>query len=160
MADGIKLNDLEIQADFASNGLYFTFSKGGRQSLATYRGEDDVVPEATGRYAGEFIADMREVALHGFVAGFASDAQTNREAFATAFQSIVDRMAPTDLLTITVYPPNFGLAVGYVATLLNVRPQRILGPDPADLWYEGWEGSLELVCIDSPPDWVVAPAGS
>lgn len=160
MADGIKLNALEVQADFATSGLRFTFASGGRQSLATFRGEDDVVPEAAGRSPGQFIADMRELSLHGFVMGIGSDAQTNREAFATAFQSLLDVMVPTDLITITVYPPNFGLAVGMVATLLNVRPQRILGPDPARLWYEGWQGTLELVCIDSPPDWVVAPEGS
>lgn len=160
MADGIKLGDLEVQADFASSGIRFWFTAGGLQSLGNFRGEDDVMPEAAGRYPGAFIADSRDVALHGFIAGLGSGSQSNREALATAFKAIVDHMAPTDLLTITVYPPNFGLAVGDVATLLNVRPQRIIGPDPSQLWYEGWEGSLELVCIDSPPDWVVGPAGS
>jgi hypothetical protein len=156
MSDGIKIASLEVQADFGSNGLRFWFIRGGLQSLATFRGEDDVIPEAAGRYPGEWIADGREVALHGFVGSDGSDADSNRAAFASAYASLLAVMQPPSLVTITVYGPNFGLGLGQSATLANVRPQRIVGPDPSDLWYEGWEGTLELVCIDSPPDWVIA----
>lgn len=160
MADGIKLGDLEIQADFATSGIRFTFAQGGLQSLANFRGEDDIVPEASGRYPGQFIADGRDVVLHGFISGSGSDAQAIRESFAAAFASVLARMQPTDLIALTVYPPNFGLAMGDAATLQNVRPLRIVAPEPTRQWYEAWEGNLELVCIDSPPEWVVAPTGS
>ena len=159
MADGIKIATLEVQADFATSGIRFHFTRGGLQSLATFRGEDDIVPEAAGREAGAFIADMREVALHGLIAGVGSGAQSNREAFLTAYDSLLAVMSPATLVTLTVYPPNFGLGAGDSATLANVRPLRIVGPDPSVLWYEGWEGTLEFVCIDSPPDWTVT-AGS
>ena len=157
MADGIKLNALEVQADFVTSGLRFHFTRGGLQSLATFRGEDDVVPEAAGRAEGLFISDLREVTLHGLVAGDGTGSQGNREDFATAFASLLAVMQPSGLITITVFAPNFGLAQGDMATLSNVRPVRMIGPDPSDLWYEGWEGTLELVCIDSPPDWEVVP---
>lgn len=160
MADGIKLGFVELQADFASNGLYFSFASGGLQSLATYRGEDDVMPEARGRYPGNFMVDQREVSLHGFVRGDGADAQALRESFRANFDILLNQMQPNTLVTITVFPPNFGLAVGYMAALASCRPQRIVGPEPTQLWYEGWEGTLELVCIDSPPEWVVTAVGS
>ena len=159
MADGIKIGSQEIAADFASNGLRFSFRAGGLQSLATYRGEDDVVPEAAGRSAGLWIADTREITLHGLVDGVIQGGTTEqeiREDFATSFALLLAVMVPSSLVTISVYPPHFGLAVGDFATLLNCRPMRIVGPDPAELeWYRSWEGDLQLTCIDSPPEWSV-----
>lgn len=157
MTDGIKIGSQEVYADFASNGLRFTFREGGLQSLPTYRGEDDIVPEAAGRAAGMWIADTRELALHGFIQGSGADEQARRESFKTRFALVLAVMIPSALVTVTVYPPHFGLAAATTATLTNCRPMRIVGPDPADLdWYETWEGDLQLTCIKSPPNWVVA----
>ena len=159
MADGIKIGSQEIAADFSSNGLRFSFRAGGLQSLAIYRGEDDVVPEAAGRAAGLWIADTREITLHGLVDGVVqggASEQEIREDFRTAYGLLLAVMVPSNLVTITVYPPHFGLAVDEFATLANCRPMRIVGPDPAELeWYRSWEGDLQLTCIDSPPEWVV-----
>ena len=149
MANGIILDGLELYGSFTSNGNYFTFIRGGLQSLPTYRGEDDVVPAASGLYAGQWTKDTRDVALHGIVTG------TSRTNFRSRADSLIAAMDPASLITISVYPPHFGLSTGEVATLSNVRPQRIIGGDPSDKWYEGWEVTLELVCIDSPPDWVI-----
>jgi hypothetical protein len=146
---GIVLDGLELHSSYTSNGNYFTFIRGGLQSLATYRGEDDIVPEASGRYAGVFTPDTRDVALHGIVVG------TSRTNFRSRADSLLAVMDPTELVTIVVHPPHFGLSTGETATLSNVRPLRIVGPEPSDRWYEGWEVTLELVCIDSPPDWVL-----
>jgi hypothetical protein len=159
VADGIKIASQEIAADFSSNGLRFSFRAGGLQSLATYRGEDDVVPEAAGRSPGLWIADSRDVVLHGLVDGVIVGGTTEqeiREDFATAFASLLAVMIPTTLVTITVYPPHFGLEEGTFATLANCRPMRIVGPDPAELeWYRSVECDLQLTCIDSPPEWFV-----
>lgn len=157
MANGIKLGSQEVFADFASNGLRFTFSRGGLQSLATFVGEDDDVPLASGMEAGQWRASYREVALHGFVTGTGSSAQAIRESFRTASGLITSVMNPASLLTITVYTPHFGLASGHTATLANCRPMSIDGPDPAELaWYEAWEVTLNLRSIASPPNWSVS----
>lgn len=156
MADGIKIGSQEVFADFATNGLRFTFREGGLQSLPTYRGEDDIVPEAAGREAGSWIADTRELKLHGFVQGDGATAQLIRESFRTRFNLLLAVMDVATLVTVTVYPEHFGLATGTTATLTNCRPQRIVGPDPGELaWYEAWEGDLTLMCIKSPPTWVI-----
>lgn len=156
MADGLKIATLEVQGSFGSNGLRFSVIRGGPQSLAIYRGEDDVIPEASGRDPGAWIADTREVVLHGFVAGDGASAAATRESFYDRFAALKAVFVPTTLVTLTAYPPNFGLGSGETATLANCRPMEIMGPEPSELWYEGWEGQLRLVCIDSPPEWVVA----
>ena len=149
MADGITIDGLEVQGSFASNGFRFHFIRGGLQSIATFVGEDDDVPYAEGMDPGQWRASYRELALHGFVAG------TNREDFRTNAAALIAKMDPATLVDIVAYPPNFGLGTGDTATLSNCRPMSIEGPDPSDLWYEGWEVTLVLRCIDSPPDWVV-----
>lgn len=158
MADGLKIDDLEVFADFDTNGLRFTVTRGGLQSLPTYVGEDDVVVGASGREAGEWIADTLEVTLHGQVAGSGASAQAKRESFKTRAETLLGKMDPTTLVDLTAYEPFFGLAEDEVATLSNCRPLGIEGPDPSTLWYEGWELSLRFVCIDSPPIWVVSDA--
>lgn len=157
MTDGIKIDGLETFAEFTTNGLRFHFIRGGLQSLPTYRGQDDTVPGASGLYAGQWTKGEREVALHGFVAGDGATDQEVRESFRTRAAALLAKMDVATLVDIVAYPPFFGLAVGEIATLSNVRPLRVVGPDPSDLWYEGWEVTLELVCIDSPPDWVIGP---
>lgn len=149
MANGIKVDGVELYADWLSNGFRFTFIRGGLQSLPSYRGEDDVVPEASGRDPGVWIADIREVALHGIVAG------TSLTNFRSRADTLLGIMDVTDPVNIVAYPPHFGLSTGEVATLSDCRPQSIEGPDASLLWYEGWEVTLRFVCIGSPPNWVI-----
>lgn len=153
---GIIIASLETQASFSTNGLRFTFLRGGPQSLADYRGEDDIVAEASGRDPGQWIADTRELVLHGMIVGTGSTAQAVRESFATRAAALKAVMLPTTLVTVTVHPPNFGLAVGTTAVLSNCRPTSIDAAEPSALWYEGWEVQLHLLCIDSPPEWVIS----
>lgn len=156
MSDGIKIDGLEVFAAFSSNGLRFTFSAGGLQSIATFVGEDDDVPLADGMDPGQWRASFRDIALHGFVAGSGSSAQAVRESFRTASGLLIAKMDPATLVDVVVYPPHFGLGEGDTATLSNCRPMSIDAPEPSDLWYEGWEVTLRLRCIDSPPDWVIS----
>lgn len=155
MADGLKIGGLEVFADFATSGLRFTVTRGGLQSLPTFVGEDDEVVGASGRDPGEWIADTREVAMHGFVVGTGDDAQAIRESFRTRSAALLAKMHVPTLVDIVAYPPFFGLGTGDTATLPDCRPLSIEGPDPVDLWFEGWEVTLRLLCIGSPPDWVV-----
>jgi hypothetical protein len=148
MANGITLDGLEVQGSFTTNGLFFHFIRGGLQSLATFVGEDDDIPLAEGMDPGQWRASYRDVALHGLVTG------TSREAFRTNAAALIAKMDPATLITVVAFTPNFGLGVGDSATLSSVRPMSIDGPDPSVLWYEGWEVTLNLRCIDSPPDWV------
>jgi hypothetical protein len=155
MADGIKIDGLEVFADFASNGLRFTFTAGGLQSIAAYVGSDDDIPYATGQDPGEWRAVYRDVSLHGIVQGTGSTAQAIRESFKTRADALLAKMDPTDLHDIVAYPPHFGLATGTNATLTDCRPLSLLGPDPSELaWYEAWEVTLNFRCISSPPEWV------
>lgn len=158
MADGLKLDGLEVFADRTVNGLHFEISRGGLLSIPTYVGEDDEVVGATGREPGEWIADTLELAMHGTVVGASSDdPQVVRESFRSRAQALLAKLNPATLIDVVAYPPFFGLAVGQTATLSNVRPLGFEGQEPSPLWYEGWELTLRFVCIDSPPIWVVAP---
>lgn len=149
MANGITIGGLEVQGSFSSNGLRFDFIRGGLQSLATFVGSDDDVPYAEGMDPGNWRASYRDIALHGIVTG------TSRENFRSNADALLAKMDPATLVTVVVYPTNFGLSTGEVATLENCRPMSIEGPDASEMWYEGWEITLHLRCIDSPPDWVL-----
>ena len=147
---GIVIDGLEVQTSFASNGLRFHFIRGGLQSLATFVGEDDDIPLASGMDPGAWRASYREIALHGIVTG------TSRENFRANAAALIAKMNPATLVDVVAHPPNFGLSAGTTATLSDCRPMSIDGPDPSDFWYEGWQVTLHLRCIASPPDWVVA----
>lgn len=155
MANGIKVDGTELYADWLTNGFRFTFIRGGLQSLPSYRGEDDVIPQAAGRDPGLWTPDVREVVLHGLVAGTGASAQAVRESFRTRTDILLGLMDVTTLVDIVAYPPNFGLAAGEVATLPDCRPLAIEGEDASLHWYEGWEISLRFECIASPPDWQI-----
>ncbi len=149
---GIVLDGLELQN--ISGGYWFEVRSGGPDDLSTYRGEDDVIPEASGRDAGAWISDTRDLTMYGIVFGTGS---TPRESFRTNMDALIAKMDPTGTISIVVHPPNFGLGTGDTATLASVRPMRITGPSVVG--HEVREMTLELTCIDSPPDWSVA-AGS
>jgi hypothetical protein len=156
VSDGLKIGSLELFADYSTSGYRFTVRQGGLQSLPTYRGEDDVVPGAAGRAPGAFVATGLDVELHGIVEGAGADAEATRGSFAQRMAALLALVHSDELVTMTAYPPLFGLAIGEVATLADVRPLRLLGPDPAELeWYQAWEGSIQLESIATDPRWSV-----
>ena len=146
---GIVLDGLELQ-DIAG-GYWFEVRSGGPDDLATHRGEDDVIPEASGRDPGAWISDTRDLTLFGVVFGTGS---SPRESYRANMDALLAKMDPTGTISIVVHPPNFGLGTGDTATLAAVRPLRVTGPSAVG--HEVRQMTLELVCIDSPPEWDVS----
>lgn len=156
MADGLKIDGLEVFADRTTNGLHFEITRGGLLSIPTYVGTHEEVIGASGREPGEFIADTLEVAMFGAVIGDGLTEQAVRESFRARAEALLAKLDPSTLISLVAYPPFFGLAVGQIATLSNVQPLGFEGSEPFELWYEGWELTLHFLCIDSPPKWVVS----
>ena len=149
---GLLLDGLDLQDE--AGGYLFEVLSGGPDDIAESVGEDDEVPEATGLSPGTWTAKRRHVKLHGLVFGDGLTLQQVRESFRARMDALAAKMSAADLHTIVAHPPNFGLSAGQTDTLSNVRPQRIVGPTAVgDV---SREIRLELVCIDSPPEWVVA----
>jgi hypothetical protein len=138
---GLEICDL-------SAGYWSEIVAGGLDDLASFRGEDDVVAEASGRDPGQWIADTRTLQIHTFVL---ADSATS---YRSRMDALLAKMDPATLVTVVVYAPLFGLGTGQTATLANCRPRNVTGP-PA-MGDQGRDCVLELVCIDSPPEWTVA----
>lgn len=148
----ITIGGLEI-CDLSA-GYWSEVILGGPDDIAEYRGEDDVVPEASGRDAGTWIADTRILRIQTIVFGTGSTASAAAESYRTRMDALVLKMKPSSTVAVVVYAPLFGLASGTTATLSDCRPQNITGaPAGGDQFRQV---VLELKSIDSPPDWVVA----
>lgn len=150
----LVLDGLELQ-DVAA-GIWFDVTEGGLDDLASWVGEDDVIPLAAGRDPGAWRADVRPLKLFGHVWGVGATPAIRRAAYRAKVDALVAKMQPDTLVALVAHPPNEGLATGKTATLSSLRPVGSkLGP------VTGWEGArafeLMLESIDSPPDWVVAP---
>ena len=144
----ILLDALDI-TNLSSNGLRFEFRSGHPTEIPEWVGADDDVPGASGMDPGQWRKRSRMVRLYGCVIGAGSDADAQQVSFRSRMNALIAEMDVNSTLTITV-TNEFGLGS---ATLTNVRPQRIVTErEFADLI---WIGTLELVCIDSPPEWVI-----
>jgi hypothetical protein len=128
----ILLDALDI-TNLDTNGLLFEFRDGQPSRIPTYRGTDDVIPQASGMYAGQWTADTRELRLYGVVIGTGAT---------SALQQAV---------TIST-TGEFGAAS---ASLTSCRPMRIVTEFEFAAIY--WQGFLEFTCIKSPPNWAVTP---
>ena len=149
MANGITIGGLEL----TENGYYFEIIQGGLDDIPEYRGEDDVVPEAAGMAAGLWTKHRRILKLHGTVEGSGATQALRRVSYRSRFDALVAKMDVATPIDVVVYGPREGLGAGDTATLADCRPQRIIGP--ASTGDEIREVTLELVCIGSPPDWLV-----
>jgi hypothetical protein len=149
----LVLDGLELQ-DVAA-GIWFDIVEGGLDDLPMYRGEDDIVPSASGRDPGAWIADVRKLGLFGHVWGVGANAAARRAAYRAKVDALMAKMDPTSLVALVAHPPNEGLATGQTATLSSLRA---VGSTPGPI--RGWDGArafeLKLECIDSPPAWAIA----
>lgn len=143
----IELDTLDV-TDLATNGTLFEFRRGHPSDLAEYVGEDDDVPLAEGMDPGRWRRTSRTVVLYGCVIGTGSTVAAQQASFRTRMDALKAVMDPAELIVIST-TGEFGMTS---ATLSNVRPMRLVAEvEFADLY---WSGTLELVCIDSPPEWV------
>ena len=146
----ITLGALDV-TNLDTNGLMFEFRDGQPSRIPTYRGSDDVIPQASGMDPGQWTADTREVRLYGVVIGAGATAALQQASFRSRMAALAAVMDVDSLITITT-ANEFGAAS---ATLADCRPMRMVSEfDFASIY---WQGYLELVCIDSPPNWSVTP---
>ena len=145
--DGLELQDVDA-------GIWGDIIDGDLDSIPSYRGEDDVIPQASGRDPGLWTADVRPVKLFVTVWGVGATAVLRRAAYRAKVNALVAKMDVATLVDIVAHPPNLGIAPGETATLADCRPQTWM-PGPPRGW-EWREFTLTLESIASPPSWVIA----
>ena len=126
----------------------------------TVRGEDDVLPGAAGRDVGARRADTRRIVLEGHVRGVGATRDERALSFRVAsdtLAAVLERdLAPGTLIVGPTAPDQFPDAAPYLGLLqmfgLDARViNAISGPVQAHMSYQIW--TVELECVDSPPDW-------
>lgn len=151
VADTLELQD-------PTNGYMGTISAGGLDSIPTVRGEDDIVPGASGRVTRTRVGDSLPVVIHMLVMGSGSTHDAIAESYLTRMTALKDVFDPTaDPFTLTIHPTAKAVggkvASGKTATI-KVRCLRFVGP-PA-IGDEVREFDIECESVDSPPVWVIA----
>jgi hypothetical protein len=147
--------------DLQTAAIHFDIASGFSEP-ASVRGEDDIVPAADGRYVGPRRKDQRRIVLTGWVRGIGADWAERATAFREATDTLMGVMDLSDdpgtLETGSEAPGAFpddpaaylGLSSDYE---LEARPVNLVGgPLDAHMSYQTW--SIELVCVDSPPEWI------
>lgn len=121
---------------------------------ANARGEDDVIPEASGRDAGVWTADTRTIRLHGHVKGIGSTLVARQQSFNTTMATLMGKLDTTaSPAALVVSGPYMGLATSpsTATKSINVRCVNVVVGPITGLYYATIDA--ELVSIDSPPDW-------
>jgi hypothetical protein len=152
---GLKVRSLDVQDgdEPYTAGIWLDLVSGHAEP-ADVRGEDDIVPGASGRSEGEWQRDVRRIQLEGHVRGFgatreerSSDWRANTDALMAVMQM---HDAPG---LVEVIGPYLGIPTGDTH-FLNARCIRVLpGPVTNRMSYQAWSFTLE--CIDSPPEWQI-----
>lgn len=136
--------------DLQTANIHFDVARGFNEP-AEVRGEDDVVPEASGRAEGAWIEDQRTIILEGHVEGTGATLEERQQSWRTASDSlrtIMDRTASPGALVMG--PPDHGVDAEWS---INARCVSAIPGPILNAWtFQRW--SFELVCIDSPPEWV------
>lgn len=139
--------------DLQTDNIYFDISVGFAEPAEAV-GEDDVVPEASGRDEGMWRKDRRRIILEGHVRGTGETVEQRQQSwrfYTDALMATMDRsISPGEL---EVIGPYLGLSPGQSATLNARCVNTIAGPVRGTMNYQSW--SIELICFDSPPDWTV-----
>ncbi|MCA1570846.1 MAG: hypothetical protein LC798_11115 [Chloroflexi bacterium] len=110
----------------------------------TVRGEDDIIPGASGRQARPRLADRRIIRLHGFVLGTDEE---NHRSVQDALNTLFDPTLSSDALTVA--SPYMGLASG--TATIQARVVSYTPVEVVPLLVTEWD--IELEAIGSPPDW-------
>lgn len=140
----------------SDGSVWLWIARGWLDDPADVRGVDTVIPGKEGRTARDRKRDFRTIELRGQIVG-----QGATEAAADAdYLALVQALNPL-FFDLTVAPWALvagdlyrGLGVGQTATI-NVRPVNVVPAANQLTWRRAF--TFELVSIDSPPEWVIAP---
>lgn len=133
----------------------------GYGESALVRGEDDVIPQASGRDPGARIKDVYRFTLQGHVEGTGIDRDERALSWRTATDTLMALMdfslAPGTVEVGPAAPARFPESSPYLGLagnkILNARcVSMVRGPVQRHMSFQSW--SFEMECIDSPPEWV------
>jgi hypothetical protein len=130
----------------------------GLDDEASVRGEDTVVPGLAGRLTRDRVKDRRVIELQGYISSNGAGAGASEDAAREEYRDIIDTLHtifdPTlDPGELIIYTPTAGVDSGKIRGLNARFLNAIWGP-----WIAGLNRtvSIQLECVDSPPEWVEA----
>jgi hypothetical protein len=150
----LKVDDLDCQ----DANIHLDVVGYGEPALV--RGEDDVIPQASGRDPGARTKDVLRFVLQGHVKGTGSDPDERALSWRDATDSLMAVMDfALDPVVVEVGPdapaqfPDSSPYLGLTGDrFLNARcVSMVRGPVQAHMSFQSW--SFEMECIDSPPEW-------
>ena len=124
------------------------------------RGEDDVIPGATGRDPGQRTKDVYRFTLQGYVEGTGTDPDERALSWRIAtdqLMAVMDFSLSPGLVEVgPLAPARFPGSSPYLGLTgdreLNARcVSMVRGPVQRHMSFQSW--SFEMECIDSPPEW-------
>jgi hypothetical protein len=123
---------------------------GGFDDEAEVRGEDTVIPGKAGRAVRDRVKDRRSIELRGYVQGIGSSLTARR----TSYRGLIDELHgifdPTaSPAALVVTAPYMGLTSG--TKTINARFLNAIWDDDVLGFFR--RVSVELECVDSPPEW-------
>jgi hypothetical protein len=154
----LRVNSLDVQnGDEPEEATIWLDLAVGYFDPAEVRGEDDIIPGASGREAGQWQRDIRRLQMPGFVRGIGGNQDERSASWHDATVALMAVMQLYgDPVPIEVDGPYLGIPTGTTRTL-NARCVRVIpGPVQNLMSFQPW--SFELECIDSPPEWADAPS--
>ena len=122
----------------------------GFDDEAEVRGEDDIVPEASGQDIQPRIKNKRVVELRGYVLGTGANLAAQQASYRTninTLRGLLDPLQAAGALVVTA--PYMGLAAS--TKTLNVRYLGAMWGDIVMMKFR--RVSIKLICVDSPPEW-------
>ncbi len=153
MSGGLTIDGLDVRA--ANRRISFDLHSGflGKQGVE-YEGEDDDVQDATGMEPQPQRPVRRVLEFRGEVRGIGADLTARRTDFLAAMEELYAVLDPTaDPVDVVVTGPYLGVPVGQTRTL-TARWSGDSWNDPDPDWARR-TGIFTMVCVDSPPDWVI-----
>ena len=139
-----------------SLGRWLDVVAGGRMVLPPARGTNVTLPRVHGEWVPPdgYRDDPLPVRLHGTLWGIGATAALRRASWASMMTTLVHDILGNvgNVVRLTAYPPNEGLAPGETATI-DVQVLRTVDVTP-----RGWEEQeidIGLQCVSDPPRWTV-----
>lgn len=124
------------------------------------RGEDDVIPRASGRDVMARREDVLRFRLEGFVQGTGEDRDERATSWRTATDSLMAVMQfvldPGEVVVGPAAPARFPDAAPYIGlagnrSLMARCVSMVRGPVQHHMSFQSW--SFEMECVESPPAW-------